>query len=229
MVSRSLDAVLNHPAIWRGGDCARVAVPSIPTGFAELDVLLPGAGWPGGALTEIFIERSGVGELQLVMPAMARLTRTERWLVMVAPPYIPYAPALAAHGVKLSRLMLLRPKTIDEQLWSCEQALRSDGCGAVLTWLSHAQERALRRLQFAVEHSDVLAMLFRPSRSAPFPPVALRLHVSKTDGRTVVRILKRRGSGVPAPIMLDLHETIAARPAILRRAAPVPACLAAAY
>ena len=56
-----LEAVLNHPSIWRGGSCARVTVPSVPTGFAELDAVLPGGGWPAAALTEIYAERSGIG------------------------------------------------------------------------------------------------------------------------------------------------------------------------
>jgi cell division inhibitor SulA/protein ImuA len=147
---------------------------------------------------------------------------------MIAPPYSPYAPALAAQGVRLSRLMLLQPKTVDERVWACEQALRTNGCGAVLIWLGHAQERALRRLQLAAERSDVLAMMFRPSRSAPFSSAALRLHVSKTSGGTVVRILKRRGGGIPVPIVLDLHGAIAARPAVSQRTTTiVPACLAA--
>lgn len=122
--------VLNHPTLWRGNDRARVAMPSVPTGFAELDVLLPGGGWPREALTEIYVERPGIGELRLVMPAMARLTQDERWLAMVAPPYLPYAPALLGHGVRLSHVMLIRPDTVEARLWAGEQALRSGSCGA---------------------------------------------------------------------------------------------------
>jgi hypothetical protein len=35
--------------------------------------------------------------------------------------------------------------------------------------------------------------------------------VSKSQSRTLVRVLKRRGSGVPAPIVLDLHGRLAGR------------------
>ncbi len=211
MAAQSLDAILNHPAVWRGNDCARVAVPSVPTGFAELDMLLPGAGWPAEALTEIYAERPGIGELQLVMPAAARLTHAERWLVMIAPPHTPYSPALLGHGVRLSRLMLIQPQTVEARLWAGEQVLRSGSCGAVLLWLDSVQERGLRRLQLATERSGALVMLFRTARSAPFPSAALRLHVSKANGRTIVRILKRRGGSIPAPIALDLHGITAGR------------------
>lgn len=220
-IAASLNTTVHHPNLWRGNDFARVATPSVPTGFAELDVHLPGAGWPTGVITEIHVERPGIGELQLVMPAAARLTQAERWQVMIAPPYLPYAPALAAHGVKLSRLMLIRPKTLAEQLWACEQALQTESCGTVMLWLDQSNERipehALRRLQHAAERRDVLAMLFRASRASSCTQAALRLHVSRQDGSTAVRILKRRGGGIPAPVVLDLHSTLLRRPSVPRR------------
>ena len=219
--AQSIATALNHPALWPGNDFAQVATPSVPTGHAELDVHLPGAGWPTGVITEIHVERPGVGELQLVMPAAARLTQADRWHVMIAPPYLPYAPALAAHGVKLSRLMLVRPKTLNEQLWACEQALQSASCGAVMLWLDQSSERipenALRRLQLSAERRDVLAMLFRASRAPSCPQAALRLHVSRQASNTVVRILKRRGGGMPAPVVLDLHSTLLRRPGVAHR------------
>jgi cell division inhibitor SulA/protein ImuA len=160
-------------------------------------------------LTEIHVERAGVGELQLVMPAAARLTRSGLWLALIAPPYVPYAPALAARGVKLSRLMLVRTASIEDRLWACEQTLRSQACGAVLAWVDRVHERALRRLQLAAESGGASMLLFRPAGAAPASPAALRLHLSKSQSRTVVRILKRRGGAVPAPIALDLHGSAA--------------------
>jgi hypothetical protein len=226
MASSALEAVLNHPAVWRGNECARVAA-AIPTGFAELDAQLPGGGWPAGAITEMYAERPGVGELKLFLPAAARLTQDGRWLTIIAPPHIPYAPALAANGVRLEHLLLVRPGSAEDDLWAAEQALRASCCGAVLLWQDHVNERALRRLQLAAESGSPALFLFRSSRAAPASPAALRLHVSRAEGRTIVRILKRRGGGLPAPIALDLHG-IAAR---LRRSrvAPLRAPLAPAF
>jgi hypothetical protein len=204
------EAVLNHPAIWRGSQCAHAA-PGIPTGFAELDAYLPGGGWPVGAITEIYSERAGVGEVKLTVPAAARLTQQGRWLTVIAPPHVPYAPALAAHGVRLERLLLIRPGHAEDNLWASEQALRTACCGAVLLWQEHVHERALRRLQLAAESASTTLILFRSARVAPASPAVLRLHVSRAEGRTVVRVLKRRGGGLPPPIMLDLHGTSISR------------------
>src|SRR5688572_16841242 len=205
---QSLDTVLSHPAIWRGNGCARVALPSVPTGFAELDAALPGGGWPTAALTEIYPERPGIGEMQLAMPAAARLTGAGRWVMLIAPPYLPYPPALAAHGIRLARLILVNAADAGERFWACEQALRSPGCSAVLAWIDRAPERALKRLQLAAEGGGAAALLFRSARVIPASPAALRLHVGRSQSLTVVRILKRRGSDLPAPIVLDLPDAL---------------------
>lgn len=226
MTTTSSSALFKHPALWRGKECAQVAIPSVPTGFAELDALLPGGGWPAETITEIYAERSGIGEMQLLMPAFARLTGNERWLTLVAPPYIPYAPALAAHGVRLSHVMLLRVQDIGMQLWACEQALRSGACGAVLLWVDRIQERALRRIQLAAEGSGSIVMLFRGTKSVPVTSAALRLYLGKSESRTIVRILKRRGGGIPAPVALDLHGGVAHRSATTDLPAPSQHCTA---
>jgi len=205
-MSSALDLVLQHPVVWRGDGCARAALPGVPTGYAEIDAWLPGGGWPAGALTEIHVERPGVGELNLFMPAAARLTRAGQWLALVSPPYLPYAPALATHGVRLARLMLVRPASDEDGLWACEQALRSQACAAVFAWFDRLHEHAVRRLQRAAEAGGASMLLFRPARAAAASPAALRIHVSRSQDRTLVRILKRRGGGLPAPIALDLHD-----------------------
>jgi cell division inhibitor SulA/protein ImuA len=192
----------------------------LSTGFAELDAVLPGAGWPVGALTEIYAERKGVGELQLVMPAAAALTQAGRWLTFVAAPHIPYAPALAGGGLDLARVLIVNTAALEERLWAAEQALRAACCGAVLMWLDHVHERALRRLQLAAEEGGTSLLLFRPPRVAPATTAALRLHVSRSENRTMIRVLKRRGGALPSPVTLDLHPWIrfSARSAVSRAA-----------
>ena len=118
----ALDAVLKHPGIWRR------AVPmrqrALPSGFAALDDALPGGGWPCGALSEILFEFDGVGELSLLMPALAELTQRRQRVVFVAPPYIPYAPALADCGLDL-RYVVQIDADASKGAWSAEQCLRS--------------------------------------------------------------------------------------------------------
>lgn len=204
-MSASLATLLEHPALWRGEECARLAAAT-PSGFADLDRCLPGGGWPQGALTELVTPVAGIGELTLLMPACARITQAGRALVFVAPPYIPYAPALAAAGLDLTRLLLVKAQSRKDRLWALEQALDSASCGAALAWVEHCDDRSLRRLQLACERSGACGFLFMSQNNVP-STAALRLALSATaDGRMSVRILKRRGGMLAAPVLLDARQ-----------------------
>ena len=49
----ALATVLSNPAIWRGGDCAPEPAATA-SGYPELDAVLPGRGWPQGALSKAY-------------------------------------------------------------------------------------------------------------------------------------------------------------------------------
>lgn len=227
-MSASLDQVLQHPGIWRGDQLAQTGEDTLPTGFAQLDELLPGGGWPRGALTEILVEREGIGELRLLLPALARVSEQSGWQAWVAPPHVPYAPALAAAGVVLRRLLVARPHSSADAWWTAEQALRSGACDAVLAWLSAADEKRMRRLQLAAETGRAWGVLFRPARAAQErSPAALRLRLEPAASGLAVHILKRRGGQVGKPLLLNLSNTgnvrrlrIAAAPEVVAAARP---------
>lgn len=194
VVSSALDAVLQHPGIWRRSASAQPHVRALSTGNAELDAMLPGGGWPCGAVSEILCEYDGVGELSLLMPALADITQRGQRVIFVTPPYTPYAPALAAHGVDL-RYVVQIDANPTEGAWSAEQCLRSGSCGAVLSWLPIADYTLLRRLQLAAESGDALAFVFRPAKAASkTSPAALRLQLHTGAGQTDIEILKCRGN-----------------------------------
>lgn len=196
----SLENLLQRAAIWRGGRISS-AKEGIPTGFNELDALFPGGGWPRGALTEFLTPGEGIGALSLAMPALARLSQEKRWIAWVAPPYIPYAPALATAGVDLSHVLMIRPRAASDGLWAVEQTLRSGTCAAVLAWPVAGGDRMLRRLQLAAEAGRSWGLLFRPERMAmQSSPAALRLRVTRESQGVVVNVLKRRGGWAAGPV-----------------------------
>lgn len=185
--------VLRYPGIWRRSASTRMAVDAQPTGLAELDALLPGGGWPRGALSEILIEQDGIGECSLVLPALAALTQARRRVALVAPPYIPYAPALAAAGIDLTQLVHIDANAADTH-WTAEQCLRAGCCGAVLNWLPQADYQQLRRLQLAAETGAAIGFVFRPlSAAGQTSPAALRLKVTASGTGPRIEIIKCRG------------------------------------
>src|SRR3954466_1021011 len=86
-----LDHILERHPVWRGGRLPALAC-AVPTGFDALDRELPGGGWPPGALPEFLVRRAGIGELQLVLPALATLSWAGKRIVWLAPPPLPYPP-----------------------------------------------------------------------------------------------------------------------------------------
>ena len=189
----ALTEVLRHPGIWRSGAAPLRHANAQPTGLDELDALLPGGGWPRGALSEILIEQDGIGECSLLLPALAALTQARQRVALVAPPYIPYAPALAAAGVDLSQLVHIDAGAADTH-WTAEQCLRAGCCGAVVNWLPQADYRQLRRLQLAAETGAAIGFVFRPLGAASqTSPAALRLKLTVSDIGPRIEIIKCRG------------------------------------
>jgi cell division inhibitor SulA/protein ImuA len=193
------------------------------SGFAPLDAELPGGGWPAGALTELLPAHEGIGEVRLLGPALARLAAEKLTLAWIAPPYLPYAPALEAAGIDLARVLVVRTRSPKEALWALEQALRSNACGAVLGWPREPSFAELRRLALAAEGSRTAAFLFRAPGAAREPsPAALRLGLESRAGELAVRLLKRRGAPLaraivlrPAPVISPAAASHAvARPAL---------------
>lgn len=201
-----LRALLGHPGLWLGdGTGAGSGKGVVPAGCAALDALLPGGGWPLGAVTEVFLSREGAGELRILLPAVAEAGRGGRWIAWIDPPYLLYAPALAALGVEASRVLVVGAWTGRDRLWAAEQCLRSGACGAVLAWLGECDERSLRRLQLAAERGGCLGFLFRPGGAADrFSPAPLRLRIGPSPGGAIVEILKGRGGeGRSAEVPLE--------------------------
>ena len=192
--------LLQRPDIWRSRERSNAGLMGTPTGHAALDRQLHGGGWPRAAVSELLLARPGCGELRLLLPLLAALSREQRWLFWIDPPFIPYAPALLAGGVALERLVVVRPADRQQWLWACTQARRTPGLGAALCWPgSHSLRYAeLRQLQVAAGAAQCCGFLLRDARAgAQSSPCALRLRlrtqITGAGSELAIDILKQRG------------------------------------
>lgn len=205
----ALQAVLHRHPVWRGASLASSGAPAVPSGYPALDRELPGGGWLPGTLSEILCARQGVGELQLVLPALAALTGAGGRIAWLAPPHLPYAPALAAAGLRLALLTVIRAPGRRDALWAAEQVLRAGACRALLLWLPRAGYGELRRLALAAEAGRAVALLFRPPQAAQEPsPAPLRLALEPDGAQLAVRIHKRRGAHLAAPLRIPIPRPV---------------------
>jgi protein ImuA len=184
----------------------------LATGYTALDEQLQRGGWPLDGTIELLSDGCGLGAMGLFLPAMERLSEQGRWQMFIAPPYIPYAPLLAARGIDTEQVLLVHPKNREDLLWATEQALRSTTCSAVFSWLGAQDYRygELRKLQLAASDGDSLAVLFRPNQvSGHHTPACLRLQMREYRK---VHILKQRGGNQFLDVELSPNEDVPQQP-----------------
>jgi hypothetical protein len=204
----TLKSVLLRTDIWLGDRLVTQGEAGVPSGFAALDAELPGGGWPRGALTELLLDASGVGELSLLQAALQACAH-EAPIALVAPPQRPHAPAWAA-ALPLERLLLVEARGSDVA-WATEHLLASGALGALLVWLpAQIDTRSLRRLQLAAEGHPAPAFVFRPAAAARnASPAPLRLTLAGSAQGLQVSILKRRGPACAQSLCLPVARPVA--------------------
>jgi protein ImuA len=186
-------------------------------------------------LTELLLPHLGLGELRLLVPALARIAgtgsddapATGRSVMLFDPPAALCGWALAQLGVDARQMLVvygrdgaraaahrrhLLPSA--DLLWALEQALKSGHVGAVLAWLpARLKADALRRLQLAAQAHDGPVFLFRDVDARLKPsaaPLRLLLQGAGVD-RLSVRVLKRRGPPLQQPLVLALPPVLSER------------------
>jgi protein ImuA len=195
---------LDLPGLWLGSELSRQATAVQPTGWEQLDDVLPGGGWPSRSLTEVLAPQPGILEWRLLGPALKLVTAQERQIVAVAPPRHPYLPGLQQAGLDERRFVWIQAEQPAERLWVTEQLIKSNACGAVIAWLPQVRHEQLRRLQVCAQSCDGLVFLCRPEsarHASSAAPLRLLARVG-LDWELQVQVLKRRGPTMEEPIRL---------------------------
>jgi protein ImuA len=141
----------------------------VSTGCEALDALFPQHGIRHGSLVE-WIENgdaSGAGTLALLVGR--RLCQTDRPAILIDFKRQIYPPALSACGFDLSTLIVVRPASEREALWSCEESLRSKAVSLVWARIEHLTGIAFRRLQLAAEEAGTVGLFVRPAAALREP------------------------------------------------------------
>jgi len=201
-----------HPRLWRGRG-QQPEQPAWPSGYEALDQLLPGGGWPQGALSEILLPKPGYGELNLLLPALAKASQNNRSIAFIAPPLVLNGPTLSACGLQLEQVLLVDSDNDNDTRWAAEQCMRAQLFAFVLVWPGRCDDRHLRRLQLAAEQGQCAGVLLRPSQYARSPsPAQLRLCLdckSQSPAKQItLALIKARGLACsiaqPRKLQIDL-------------------------
>lgn len=206
----SLERVM-RTSIWRASELAASRATTLATGHASLDQELPNGGWPKSALVELLVQQHGIGEMQLLKPVLATLSKQQH-VAFVQPPYLPHAMAFKAWQLLDKNVLWLRPQSSADALWAAEQILKNGSCGAVVLWQSNVRPESLRRLNLAAQSTDTWLWLVRPLvAAADASPSPLRIALRPTLGGVSADIIKRKGPHCDSPIFVPLIDMPAGR------------------
>lgn len=206
-----LDGGLRAAGVRRAGEVAAQPRGTVASGFPLLDAVLPGGGWPRGALVELQLASAGVGELQLLAGALAWREQAGR-VAFLDPPAEPGLVALHAVGLAPRAITVAHSRNDRDRRWAAEQILRSGGFTvALLWWGSPLDDRVARRLSLAIAAGGGLGFIFcPPSTVANGAPLRLALRGAGA-GAIHVAVLKRRGPPV-SPVRVEWSNALACLP-----------------
>lgn len=237
-----MNALAHLPArhqqqVWRAHELARPSATH-SSGFAALDAVLPGGGWPSSGLVELLSSQPHTPDWGLLLPSLVAQLEppthakapaikhavnaytpnpyaVNKHAVIVGAPangLMPFAPALSAQGLPASALLWLALDAVPERLWATEQALACADVQVVVAWLPVLPSPNLRRLHLhASSHGKPLFVFSPYSQRASPAPLRLRLEPDgQTQGRRVY-ILKRRGPPITTAIELPLSPGLLAQ------------------
>ncbi|WP_371875716.1 translesion DNA synthesis-associated protein ImuA [Duganella dendranthematis] len=215
--------------IWRADELSRSRTLSSPSGYECLDAELPEGGWPQSTLVELLLQQPGIGEMHLLRPALANLSKS-RYVAFIEPPHRPNSAACKFLGLHCPNLLWIRAPTTANALWSTEQILRNGGFGAVLLWQKNIRNEALRRLNLAAQSTDTTFWLLRPlSAAADASPAPLRIALRPSAGGISAEVIKRRGPHHDQPLIIPLAKMPARQrfldeqnAVLVKRSSPTP-------
>lgn len=191
-------------SIWRGNEMGTRITPTASTGWSALDAELPGGGWPLQSIAEILTTQPSVLEWRLLAPALSPVVERGGQVVVIGPPRHPHLPGLQLVGLDERQFIWIQADLPHERLWTTEQLIKSNACGAVISWLPKARPEQLRRLQVCAQACEGLVFLCRPEAARHEASAApLRVHAGVApDWELNVQILKRRGPPHELPLAL---------------------------
>jgi protein ImuA len=210
----SLDSLLRRGDIWRGHSQAFITNAAISTGYEALDAQLLHKGWPEACLIELAQPKVAASWL-LFSEAAKHIScegqrDTRGMVILLNPPYIPYAVALLQMGIPLDRLLVVQIETKADFVRCFVDLCQSKACSMLLSWqpktaLSYSE---LRKCQLATHEQAGLYVLFRHSSVLKqSSPAALRVELKTRINAFDLFLVKQKGKLHNAKISLPLPES----------------------
>ena len=164
-----------HKEVYCGSELEKIQknnIESINSGYRNLDLELPHGSWPKSCLIEILSREESVSEIILLLPTLKKIVASNKYIVMLSPPHIPYIPTFQSFGIKEKFILVVNTNRIMEKLWVIEHSIRCNLFGGLLVWIKEpCTFEKLRKVQTLAKRSNGLNFIFRPleAKKKTFP------------------------------------------------------------
>ncbi len=134
-----------------------------------LESVLPGGRLQEGSLVELLSACPGAGACELAFQMVKQLQQERLTPVLIDSDREFFAPGAAQLGIDLERLIVVRTRSLSEQLWAIEQTLRCEGRTVLLSLLERIPANTYRRLKLAAERGKGIGLFWRTAslRTSP--------------------------------------------------------------
>ena len=134
---------------------------ALRTGLHALDELSPGGAFRRGAVHELLWRRPSAAPTTLALLLAKAAQQMGGAVAWSDPERELYLPPLAAAGVDLRRLLLLRCPSRADQLWALAECMRCRGISATVASIQNLNQIEARRLQLAAERGGGIGLFMR--------------------------------------------------------------------
>jgi len=184
---------------------------NISSGHKNLDLELPNGAWPQSCLIEMLSKETTASEMLLLIPTLKKIASQNKYLIMLAPPYLPYIPTFQSFGIREELILVVKTNKVTEKLWVIEQSIRNNSFGALLAWVKEpCTFEKLRKIQLLAKKGNGLNFIFRSlSAKNISSPSPLRIAVYSHKYPLIkLDIIKRRGPTKLKLIDVDVSMNI---------------------
>ena len=142
---------------------ADTAVSPVKFNIPEIDQALPDEVFPLGAIHELLSQGNEMtaASTGFMSGLLGMILRAGGFIIWIAKKRTVFPPGLARFGLETDRIVFIDVERDQEILWATEEALRSKGIAAVVSEIADVDLTSTRRMQLAVEQSQVTGFLLR--------------------------------------------------------------------
>ncbi len=135
----------------------------IDTGLGAIEKAFPGNTFPLGAIHEFTSMRAedAAATNGFIAALLGKFMKQDKTCLWISKARTIYPPALGLFGIAAERIIFIDLARQKDVLWAVEEALRCDALAAVVGELTELSFTESRRLQLAVEQSQVSGFIHR--------------------------------------------------------------------